>query len=192
MIRGKKLYKTSMLPLFRWFLTLLLVLFFHDFYLETFTDPHFIIQGKLGFLDVWIYHYHYPFELITFASFILPPYLYYSFLRGISFYENGILYNKGLPFYNQFIPYSEIQSFKILHPQHILILYTQNEMWVVLNSNLDRILAIVDQQNIKGDFSHHELQNLIKHLKKFLRIIFVFVVVIYLVKKFGWLRITYF
>ncbi len=58
---GKKLYKTSMLNEFRLIIVGLVIFFFNDFYLDTFTYEKFQAGGKFKILDVIMYHYFYPY-----------------------------------------------------------------------------------------------------------------------------------
>jgi hypothetical protein len=104
---GKKLYKTSMLNLFRLIVLVVVIFFLNNFYLDTFTHENFQLEARFRILDVVNYHFRYPAEFITFFSIILIPAIYYAFIRGVSFYEKGFVFNRGLPFLNKKIFYNE-------------------------------------------------------------------------------------
>src|SRR5665647_632079 len=111
---GKKLYKTSTLNMFRIIILAIVVFFFNDFYLQTFTYENFQAQGRFKILDVMNYHLTYPYEFIIFFCLIIIPAIYYGLIRGASFHEKGFIFNKGLPFLNKTVMYDEIKSYKLL------------------------------------------------------------------------------
>jgi hypothetical protein len=189
---GKKLYKTSMLNSFRLFLFAVVLFFFHDFYLETYSEQKFIERADFTLMGVMKFYYAYPHEVIVLCLIVFLPAIYYGFFRGVSFFEKGILYNKGIPFLNVFIPYEKIKSYKLLYPDMIVSLKLETgEMYLIADNNLKRVIALIDQHEIPGNFAQDEYLTLIKNFKKYILVITVFTYALIIVRKFGIFK-TYF
>jgi hypothetical protein len=183
---GKKLYKTSMLNILRLLIFAMVLFFFNDFVLDTYTYEKFQADGRFKFIDVLMFHYKYPKEFITFFLLIIFPAYYYAFFRGIKFFEKGFVYNRGLPFLNRKILYSDVALYKLIHPKNILIVQTiKGEVFLVADNNLERVIAILDQHNIKGDLAKDGYVNLLTNLKRFILIVLSFTLLMFLMKKFG-------
>ena len=186
--KGKKIYKTTMLHVFRLFVTGPALFFLYSFYLETFKDERFLSYGATGFKAAVSYHLKYPYEFISFLIIIFVPYLYYCFIRGSVFYEKGFTFNKGMPFLNIYIPYVAVTKYKLLHPETIMAISThRNETFLIADNNLPRIIAILDQQNIQGDLASKEYVTLLQNMFKFFIIVFGFTILLLVLKKFGFL-----
>ena len=183
---GKKLYRTSMLNVFRLGILGLVLFFFNDFYLDTFTYEKFQAGGRFKILDVFNYHYRYPLEFITFCCLILIPALYYGVFRGVRFFEKGFVYNRGLPFLNKAMLYSEIRMYKLLHPQKAISIHSKNgEVFVIADNTVERVIAILDQHNIQGDLAQDDYVRLISNYKKFLMMVIGFAIFVFLLKRLG-------
>lgn len=183
---GKKLYKTSMLNLFKLVILALFVFFLNDFYLDTYTYEKFQAVGRFQILDVLKYHYRYPYEFITFVVLVVIPAIYYAFIRGVRFHEKGFVYNRGMPFMNKSVPYNEVKTYKLLHPKNIISIHThKGDVYVVADNNVERVIAILDQHNIPGDLARDDYANLITNFRKFIIVVLTFTLVVFVIKKFG-------
>lgn len=183
---GKKLYKTSMLNEFRIVIFGLVIFFFNDFYLDTFTYEKFQAGGKFKILDVIMYHYFYPYEFITFFFLIIIPALYYGLFRGAKFCEKGFTFNRGLPFLNRSVLYSDIKTFKLLHPKKAISIHSKNgDIFVIADNSVERVIAILDQHNIQGDLAQDDYVKLISNYKMFMMMVIGFTVFVFAMKKLG-------
>ncbi len=189
---GKKLYKTSMLWAFK-FVVLALVLFFlNDFYLDTITDDRFAKMvtegGSRGrrFLDFFEFILKYPGDAISFGLMILLPAIYFAFIRGVRFFEKAVVVNRGIPFFNQTIPYDQVKTFKLLHPKLAISMHTKSgDAFVIADEHVERAIAILDQHNIQGDLGQSDLMKIFANYKKFVVFIASFVILLFLVRKLG-------
>lgn len=187
--KGRFHFKTSMLNIFRISLFLLVIFFFHDVYLETYRDHRFLSEGRFSFDDVILFLYRYPYELIVFLILVMIPYFYYAFIRGVKFYEMGISYNKGLPWFNIYIPFEKIKKYQLLHPQHLLAITLEDgEIYLIGDNDLSRVISSFDQQGIKGDLAQGEFVKLLQNVKKYFFFVLFFTINLYLAKKFGWFK----
>ena len=183
---GKKLYKTSMLNIFRSVILAIVIFFLNDFVLDTYTYEKFQAVGRFKFLDVIQYHLKYPNESITFFLVIIVPAIYYSFIRGVRFHEKGFVYNRGLPFMNKEILYSDVKIYKLLHPKHVITIHTQkNDVFLIADNAVERVIAILDQHNIPGDLARDDYASLITNVKKFVVVVLSFTLAVFLLKKLG-------
>lgn len=183
---GKKLYKTSMLLVFKLIVLSVVVFFFNNFYLETFTHSKFDLDVGRSFLDVLNFHYRYPEDFIRFLFIIIIPAIYYAFFRGISFHEKGFVYNRGLPFMNRSVSYDSVASYKLLHPQLALSIHCKNgDVFLVADNSIERVIAILDQQNIPGNLAPDEFVRMITSYRKFLLVIIIVSLTLFVLKKIG-------
>lgn len=183
---GKKLYKTSMLLVFKLIILSVVIFFFNNFYLETFTHPKFDIEKGRSILDVLNFHYRYPEDFIRFFCIIIIPAIYYAFMRGIAFHEKGFVYNRGLPFMNRSVDYSDIASYKLLHPELALSIHCKNgDVFLVADNNIERVIAILDQQNIPGNLAPDEFVKMITSYRKFLLVIIIVSLTLFVLRKIG-------
>jgi hypothetical protein len=182
---GKKLYKTSMLNIFRLIILAIVVFFLNNFYLETFTNENFQLEARFKILDVISYHLQYPKAFITFFFTILVPAIYYAFIRGIRFHEHGFVFNRGVPFMGVGVPYSEIETYKLLHPDLAISIHTKSgEAFIVADNNIGRVIALLDQHNIRGNLASDEFVRLISNYRKFILGMVWFTVFVFLIRKF--------
>lgn len=182
---GKKLYKTGMVNIFRLMILAVVVFFSNDFILNTYTYEKFQLVGRFKILDVIDYHLKYPNEFITFFFIILVPAFYYAFIRGVRFYDKGFVYNRGLPFLNRAVAYSDVKLYKLLHPKHVVTIHTQKgDVFVIADNSVERVIAILDQHNIQGDLAGDDYASLITNFKKFTFVVLAFTLVLFLLKKF--------
>lgn len=183
---GKKLYRSSAKNFIKFFLFFIVFILFLNLCLSTFYDQRFInLDEKISILD---FHLMYPENLILFIFSIVLPAIYYAFIRAIIFYERGLVINKGLPFFNRFIDYNKIKSYKLVHPKGLMSIARKDidgEEMLFTVRDPDRAVAIFDQQGILGDFSKAELDNTVSAHKKFLITVLLFSLVIYLIQTFG-------
>lgn len=183
---GKRLYKTSMLNIFKLVVALIVVFFFNDLYLDTFTHENFQREARFKIFDVLNYHYRYPGEFITFFFLIIIPGTYYAYIRGVRFHEKGFIFNRGLPFLNRKFAYDEVKSYKLLHPKFAISVSTKSgDVFVIADDNMERVIAILDQQNIPGELSRDEYTRLIANYRKFIFVVIGFTAFLFLLKKFG-------
>lgn len=183
---GKKLYKTSMLNVFRLVVLLVFIFFLNDFYLDTFTHVNFQLERRFKILDVLNYHYRYPAEFITFFCLYFIPAVYYAFIRGVKFCEKGFVFNRGLPFLNRAVLYEEVKSYKLLHPEYAISVFTKSgDAFVIADNDMKRVIAILDQQNIHGDLARDDYTKLIANYRKFIYLVISFTAFLFLLKKCG-------
>lgn len=183
---GKKLYKSSMMNIFRLIILAIVIFFLNDFILDTYTYEKFQADGRFKIIDVIQYHYSYPQEFITFFFLILVPAFYYSLIRGVRFHEKGFVFNRGLPFMNTKVYYDEVKTYKLLHPKHIVTIHThKGGVFLIADNSVERIIAILDQHNIQGDLARDDYANLITNFRKFIIIVLSFTLVVFILKKLG-------
>lgn len=150
---GKKLYCSTALKQFKVIFILIAIWIFMNLYFKTFSDPDFIEMGDTSLKGVINFHLHYPVQVIGFLFGTLLPAFYYAFIRGISFFEEGMVINRGLPFLNHCVRYKDITSFKIIHAKYLMSLKRKDidEELLFTIQDIDRAVAIFDQHGIKGD-----------------------------------------
>jgi hypothetical protein len=107
-------------------------------------------------------------------------------IRGVGFYEKGFVYNRGLPFFNKAILYSEIKTYKLLHPKKAISIHsTKGDVFVIADNTVERVIAILDQHNIQGDLAQDDYVRLITNYKKFLMMVIGFTVFVFVMKRIG-------
>lgn len=190
---GKKLYKTSMLNLFRLLVLAVVIFFFNDFYLETITAPNFqemlIELPNKNFvsriLTFFRYHYTYPRDLISFVGTILVPALYYAFIRGVRFHEKAFAFNRGIPFLNHVIAYGDVKRYKLFHPKYAISMHLHNgDSFVIADNSVERVIAILDQHNIPGDLGD-DYTKIFTNFKRVVIFVLCFTVLLFLIRKLG-------
>lgn len=191
-VRGKKIYRTSMVGTMRLVLFSVVVFFYHDLYLGTFQEEKFLAAGNFKFMDVIAFHLKYPTEFIWLTCLIMPAFIYYCFIRGVRFFEKGYLFNNGLPFLNVWSSYEDIKNYKILAPKSTLALFsTGGDIRLVVDGNIERVIAILDQHGVQGDLAQDAYVKLLTNIRKFVYVVLVFTLVIYAALKMGWFRSIY-
>ncbi len=150
---GKKLYRSSALFQFKLVFLLIALWVLANLYFKTFSDPDFIAHGWSSMADVVKFHIMYPVQVLGYALGTLTPAIYFAFFRDIVFFEKGFVVNKGLPFFNQSIKYIDIETFKIIHPKYLMSVKRKSldEEILFTVKDIDRVVAIFDQQGIHGD-----------------------------------------
>ena len=181
---GKKLYKTSMLNLFRLVILAIVIFFLNDFILNTYAYEKFQADGRFKIIDVIQYHYKYPYEFITFFFLIIAPAIYYSLIRGVRFFDKGFIFNRGLPFMNKTVVYEDVKKYKLLHPKHIVTIHThKGDVFLIADNSVERVIAILDQHNIPGDLAMDDYANLITNFRKFIIVVLSFSLVVFVLIK---------
>ena len=185
---GKRLYKSSAISSIKLMAILISIVLFLNLYFQTFSNEHFfqfldslnLTKDQASLSIVFKYYLKYPEEFLVYIFAILIPAIYYGFIRGVAFHESGILVNRGIPFFNTKIFYTQIKNYKIVHQKHIIavkILDTEDEM-VFGVKNIDRFIALLDQNGISGNLDRN--QNNVKSAS--LKLIFFFMIVGILMK----------
>lgn len=189
---GKKLYKTSMMNLFRVMVLAVVVFFFNDFYLQTISDESFQSMLRLPttfasrLMTFLKYHYQYPADFISFMLTIIVPAIYFAFIRGVRFHEKGFVFNRGVPFLDQTIDYAEVKNYKLLHPELAISLHTKSgDSFVIADNNVERVIAILDQHSIPGDLAQDEYVKMIANYRKLIIVGIIATVVIFIIRKLG-------
>ena len=150
---GKKLYRSTALPSLKLMAVVIPLVLFFNLYFQTNSDEFFLKNYGGGFQDIIDFHLKYPEEFITYFLAALLPSIYYGFIRGVRFYEKGIIINKGLPFFNLYIPYEVIKKYEVINQKHFMSITrkdTEDDYMFTVN-NMDRVLAILDQNHIEGN-----------------------------------------
>lgn len=164
---GKKLYKSTSILTIKLLSILVSLVLLINLYFLTFYDPDFIKRGLQSASAVIEFNLFYPENFLFYLLLVLAPALYYAFIRGTSFYENGVIINKGLPFFNVNLPYESIENFQIIHPKFLLSIKrkdTEDEILFSV-SDVDRVVAIFDQNGIKGDLGNQVKKDFSTHRK---------------------------
>ncbi|MCT4641872.1 MAG: hypothetical protein N4A33_06190 [Bacteriovoracaceae bacterium] len=177
---GRQLYKsTALMPIKVFFLTICTVLFV-NLYFQTYIDPDFIKWHRSGLKAVVDFHFFYPEQILSLILSTLIPTLYYSFYRGISFHENGMIVNRGLPYLNHMVPYNDIESYKIVHHKYLVSIKRKSNDEDLLFSiqDIDRAVAIFDQHDIKGDLSKAGFDGVTTTSKRLVMFYIVFAIVV--------------
>jgi hypothetical protein len=189
---GKTYYKTSTLLSIRLLIMMVVCLLVYNIYHETFHDPDFIDRGLSSFRDVIDFHLMYPETIILFGILILGPAQYYGFHRGTVFKQNGIIHNRGIPFWNKKHAYTEIKEFKIINPKDMIALVTTSgQEYFILTSDINRVISLLDQHGVKSNLDQTKYRNAINFQKRIVTWILVVGVGIYLMQYFGVARLLF-
>lgn len=149
MVKGKKLYKSSAIKSIKIILVSIIVVLGVNIILKARLSEQFSKFDN----SISQYFWFYPEDILLYVFMIFIPGLYYAFIRGVIFYENGLTVNKGFPFFNFYIPYDRIKSYEILEQRHLVSinLKESDEDLMLSIKDIDRAVAILDQNQIKGD-----------------------------------------
>jgi hypothetical protein len=185
---GKKLYKSCALKQFKWIYLSIAFLLLGNLTLQTMSDPIFLKDYQNTFSDVVNFHIKYPQEFFIYILTIFIPALYYSFIRGIVFYEEGVIINRGFPFFNRSLPYKQIEQYKVIHPKFLMGVRRKDidEEFVFMVRDVDRVIAIFDQHNIKGELGDEEFKRTLSVNKKLLIFFVLFSILMFFAQYFGW------
>ena len=170
---GQKIYTTKTIFSIKLMAGIACVVLLINLYYQTFNDPEYTKYIVKDFSQFMAFHLKYPYDIISYLLFIFIPSIYYSFIRGAVFFENGITINRGFPFYNKTILYENVSSFEIIHSKMMIAIRLKDNQEIIFGvSDLDRVLSIFDQHDVTGDL---KAQNRIKFSIHSLITIFFFV-----------------
>lgn len=184
---GKKLYKSGALKQFIWVYLSIALLLLVNLTFQTLGDPTFEKSFESSFSDIVNFHIRYPEDFFTYLFTIFIPAIYYSFIRGINFYEEGMTINRGLPFFNRSINYKDIEEYKVVHPKFLMSVKRrdiEDEFYFTIK-DVDRVVAIFDQHNIKGRLGKEEFNNTMTVNKKLIIFFVSFSILMFFVQYFG-------
>lgn len=190
---GKRLYRTSMLNIFRVLVLGVVIFFVNDFYLETISNP--VFQTKLGsptapFAEkamVFLrFLYKYPADLINLILVVLVPAVYFAFIRGVRFHEKGFIFNRGVPFLDSTVLYPDVKSYKLLHPKQAIWVTTKGgDSFIIGDNNIERVIAILDQHNVPGDLTVDQYVKLASNYRRIAIFIITAFFIIFVIRKIG-------
>lgn len=149
---GRLLYSSGLFFPLKIIILFISIFLFANIFFQTQSDPGFISFGGKGLKDVFFYQITHPQEIITYLILFVFPAIYYGFFRANRFFEKGLLVNGGLPFYNEFIEYSHIGHFQIVHSKYLISVFSKkdNKELLIPVKDMERVLAILDQNGIEG------------------------------------------
>lgn len=176
---GRKLYHSTSMPSIKVMAVLIASVLLLNLFFQTLSDPTFIKEGKGSFEEIFNFHLFYPEEFIIYLFTILFPAIYYGFIRGVSFYENGVVINRGLPFFSLTINYDSIKKYEIINRKYFMSITskeTEDDYMFTIN-DMDRVLAILDQHHISGDLGKKATSDQAAHKKLVLFFIIVGILV---------------
>lgn len=184
---GKKLYKSGALKQFKWVYLSIALLLLINLTFQTLTDPLFEKTFTKNFAGIISFHIKYPEDFFTYILTIFFPAIYYSFIRGINFYEEGMVINRGFPFFNRSIPYKDIEEYKVVHPKFLMSVKRKDidEEFYFTIKDVDRVVAIFDQHNIKGHLGKEEFNQTMTVNKKLIIFFVGFSIFMFFIQYFG-------
>lgn len=184
---GKKLYKSGALLEFKLLYIGIAMVLLGNLVLQTLVAQSFVQNYEQTLGDVVAFHLKFPQDFLIYCLTILFPAIYYAFIRGIVFYENALLLNRGLPFFNRHVLYTDIDYYKIIHPKYLMGVKRKDigEEFVFTVRDIDRVVAIFDQRNIKGDLGQEQFKKTLTVNKKLFVIFIFFSIVVFIVQYFG-------
>ena len=189
---GKRLYRTSMLSLFRLMILAVVIFFVNDFYLETITNSSFLEMVTPGatrlqrIMTFFGYHLKYPIDLINLLLVVFTPAVYFAFIRGVRFHEKGFIFNRGVPFLDSTVLYGDVKSYKLLHPKQAIWVTTKaGESFIIADNDIERVIAILDQHNIHGDLAVDQYVKLVSNYKRFVVFLITAFFIIFAIRKLG-------
>lgn len=186
---GIKLYKSG--PLFSVKVTLVLVAIFLLSHLinNTYSDPDFIRKSLSKDISVFKFHLQYPEQIISYLMIVIAPIVYYGFIRGIYFFEKGIIINRGIPFWNNIIFYHNIDSYRIMKSKYLMsVTMKEGSEFVFTITDADRAVAIMDQNGIQANFTSDSFINEISAHKRLTISVLMLGVLVFLIQHFGFIR----
>lgn len=189
---GKRLYKTSMLNIFRLMVFGVVLFFVNDFYLETITNSTYQQMALPGapflarFANFWNYVYKYPTDFVNLVVIVVIPAIYFAFIRGVRFHEKAFVFNKGVPFVDTRVEYQDVKSYKLLHPKQAIWLTTKGgDSFIIADNNVERVIAILDQHNVTGDLAVDQYVKIVSNYKRFIMFLVVAFFIIFAIRKLG-------
>ena len=189
MFLGKKIYHSRALGSVKWIVTSVSLILLSNLFFQTLNDAQFLDQGDKSFRAIWSYHLFYPQELIIFILSVFIPAIYYGYIRGVRFYEKGLIFNRGLPFFNMTVHYNNIKSYEVLNEKHLISITLADSKDDLMFSvgNLDRVVALFDQSGIQGDLGSSASSDY-KAKKKLVLVVMIFGVLAALLQYSGLIR----
>lgn len=189
---GKKIYKSSSLASIKIIVLSVFFILLFNAYFQTYSDPMFKSMGDLSMSGVIAFHLKYPHELIIFFCTVLIPCFYYTFIRSTLFHEKGMVINRGLPFFNMVLNYSQIEYYEIIHSKSLLSVRVREteDDYMFSVKDMDRVLAIFDQNDIKGDLGSKAKGDKASHLK-LVMIIIAIGILISIIQYLGLVRVIF-
>lgn len=184
---GKKLYKSSTLWSVKLFMVLVALVLLFGLINSTYSDPEYLKRFALKNISLFDFHYMYPEQIITYFIIVVLPMIYYGLIRGITFYEKGILINRGLPFLNYTLKYEDISYYKIMKSNYLMsVCKKDSKKEIVFTiSNSDRAVAIMDQNGIKAKFTSDNLLNEMSSHKRLVISVTGLSIIVYLIQHYG-------
>jgi len=157
---GKKLYKSTALKQFKAVYLGIAIFLLGNLLLQTLGDPTFKAEFEQTFSGVVAFHLRYPEDFFLYLVTIFIPSIYYSFIRGIVFCENGLIINRGFPFFNRSVLYQNICAYRVIHRKYLMGVKRSDidEEFVFTIRDIDRVIAIFDQHNIEGELGKESLK----------------------------------
>jgi hypothetical protein len=161
---------------------------FLNIFFQTKSDPGFISTGMEGTVkNVLLFHMNHPQEIITYLILFVFPAIFYGLFRANRFYEKGFLVNKGLPFYNKFTLYTDLDHYQIVHTKFLISLFkkdTKEEVLIPVK-DMERVLAILDQNAIPGKLKQELKIGHFTSQSRYLYFVFMAALVTFLVQYFN-------
>ena len=184
---GKRLYKSTALKEFKLVYMGIAALLLVNLVLQTYSNTLFVENFAKSFSGVVDFHLKYPEDFLIYCFTILFPAIYYSIIRGIVFYEKGMTINRGFPFFNRSFLYSNISNYKSIHPKYLMGVKRSDidEEFVFTIRNIDRVVAILDQQNISGSLGKEKLEKTMTVNKKLVIFFALFGTLLFVIQHFG-------
>jgi hypothetical protein len=189
---GKKLYRTSMLNIFRLLVLGVVIFFINDFYLETISNDTFLQMLVLPasfltkFKIFWTYVYQYPTDFVNLVVIVVIPAIYFAFIRGVRFHEKGFVFNKGVPFVDTSVLYQDVKSYKLLHPKLAIWISTKSgDSFIVADNNVERVIAILDQHNVPGELASDQYVKIVSNYRRFVYFCVMAFFIIFAIRKLG-------
>ncbi len=189
---GKKIYRSSSLGSIKVVVLSIFFILLFNAYFQTYSDPTFREMGHINFRGVINFHFKYPHELILFILTVLIPCFYYTFVRATLFFEKGVVINRGLPFFRMILKYDQINYYEIIHPKSLVSVRVKEteDDYMFSVKDMDRVLAIFDQNNIKGDLGQKARVDKSSHLKLAMIIILIGIL-ISIIQYLGLVRVIF-
>jgi hypothetical protein len=184
---GKKLYKSSTLWSVKLFMFLVALVLLFGLLNSSYSDPEYLRRSAFKSLSLFEFHYMYPEQIITYFIIVVLPMIYYGLIRGIAFYEKGILINRGLPFLNYILMYKDISYYKIMKSKYLMsVCRNESKSEIVFTiSDSDRAVAIMDQNGIKAKFTSDNLLNEMSSHKRLVISVTALSIIVYIIQHYG-------
>lgn len=184
---GRKLYKSTALRPFKIAYLSIAALLLANLILQVMSDSYFQTHFQSSASGVGAYFWRYPQDFLIYCATIFFPAIYYSFIRGIVFCQNGMTINRGLPFFNRNVLYKNISSYKVIHPKFLMGVKRSDidEEFVFTIRDMDRVIAILDQHNIPGELGKENFAKTMTVNKKLLIVFVLFGAALFVFQHLG-------